>query len=85
MRDAGEVVGGGKTDLIRVTILVGENATGKSTLLEAIADNCEFRASGGSRDHAEVGPDTARSPLAPIAASRMIAGLCDASTRALRQ
>lgn len=33
-----------------VTFLVGENGTGKSTLLEAIAVACGFNAEGGSRD-----------------------------------
>lgn len=33
-----------------VTFLVGENATGKSTLLEAIAVACGFNAEGGSRN-----------------------------------
>lgn len=35
----------------RVTILVGENGTGKSTLLEALAECCGFSPEGGSRDH----------------------------------
>ncbi|WP_342599017.1 AAA family ATPase [Psychrobacillus sp. FSL H8-0483] len=35
----------------RVTFLVGENGTGKSTLLEGIADNCEFNTAGGSRNN----------------------------------
>ncbi|MFJ8066601.1 AAA family ATPase [Psychrobacillus sp. NPDC096426] len=34
-----------------VTFLVGENGTGKSTLLEGIADNCEFNTAGGSRNN----------------------------------
>ena len=34
-----------------VTFLVGENGTGKSTLLEGIADNCEFNIAGGSRNN----------------------------------
>lgn len=34
-----------------VTFFVGENGTGKSTLLEAIADKCEFNAAGGSRNN----------------------------------
>lgn len=33
-----------------VTILVGENGTGKSTLLEAVAVACGFNAEGGSRN-----------------------------------
>ena len=49
-----------------VTIFVGENATGKSTLLEAIADNCGFHQGGGSRDHSYSGPDSARAPLAKL-------------------
>lgn len=35
-----------------VTIFIGENGTGKSTLLEAIAHQCGFNPSGGSRNHA---------------------------------
>jgi predicted ATPase len=34
-----------------VTFFVGENGTGKSTLLEAIAELCGFNPQGGSRDH----------------------------------
>lgn len=34
-----------------VTILVGENGTGKSTLIEAIAQLCGFPVEGGSQDH----------------------------------
>jgi hypothetical protein len=34
-----------------VTFLVGENGTGKSTLLEAIAWSVGFGAQGGNRDH----------------------------------
>lgn len=34
-----------------VTFLVGENGTGKSTLLEAVAEICGFHPEGGSRDH----------------------------------
>lgn len=34
-----------------VTFLVGENGTGKSTLLEAIAECCGFNLEGGNRDH----------------------------------
>ncbi|MDA7026441.1 AAA family ATPase [Bacillus sp. CLL-7-23] len=34
-----------------VTFFVGENGTGKSTLLEAIADKCEFNTAGGGRQN----------------------------------
>lgn len=34
-----------------VTFFVGENGTGKSTLLEGIADNCEFNIAGGSKNN----------------------------------
>ncbi|HYM02546.1 MAG TPA: AAA family ATPase [Stellaceae bacterium] len=34
-----------------ITFVVGENGTGKSTLLEAIAGQCGFAAQGGSRDN----------------------------------
>ena len=34
-----------------VTFLVGENGTGKSTILEAIAEKCGYNATGGNRDH----------------------------------
>jgi len=34
-----------------VTFLVGENGSGKSTILEAIAEGCEFNLSGGNRNH----------------------------------
>ena len=33
-----------------VTFLVGENGTGKSTLLEAVAVSCGFNAEGGTRN-----------------------------------
>ena len=33
-----------------VTFLVGENGTGKSTLLEAVAVACGFNAEGGTRN-----------------------------------
>lgn len=35
----------------RITIVVGENGCGKSSLLEAIAVQCGFNLAGGSRDH----------------------------------
>ncbi|MGB1077080.1 MAG: AAA family ATPase [Bdellovibrionales bacterium] len=34
-----------------ITIITGENGTGKSTLLEGIADNCGFNLSGGGQEH----------------------------------
>ncbi|KGR80276.1 AAA family ATPase [Ureibacillus manganicus] len=34
-----------------VTFFVGENGTGKSTLLEAIADKCGFNSAGGGRNN----------------------------------
>lgn len=34
-----------------VTIIVGENGTGKSSILEAIAANCGFSLTGGTRNH----------------------------------
>ncbi|MFC4403900.1 AAA family ATPase [Gracilibacillus xinjiangensis] len=34
-----------------VTFFIGENGTGKSTLLEAIADKCEFNTAGGGRNN----------------------------------
>ncbi len=41
-----------------VTFFVGENGTGKSTLLEAIAISMGFNAEGGSRDHSFSTKDT---------------------------
>jgi predicted ATPase len=34
-----------------ITIIVGENGTGKSTLIEGIAGQCGFNLSGGNRNH----------------------------------
>ena len=34
-----------------VTFFVGDNGTGKSTILEALADKCGFNLAGGSRNH----------------------------------
>jgi len=39
-----------------ITVFVGENGTGKSTLLEAVAQHCGFNPMGGSQDHALSGP-----------------------------
>ncbi len=47
-----------------ITIVVGENGTGKSTLLEAIAAGCGFNPGGGSADH-RFGNESAQ-PLAPF-------------------
>jgi predicted ATPase len=49
-----------------VTFFVGENGTGKSTVMEALAALCRLPVSGGSRNElsAHHGPDEA-SPLAP--------------------
>jgi predicted ATPase len=49
-----------------VTFLVGENGTGKSTVIEAIAALCRLPVSGGGRNElsGNHGPDTS-SPLAP--------------------
>lgn len=41
-----------------VTILVGENGVGKSTLIEAIAQAAGFSAQGGSQDHRTGGPES---------------------------
>jgi predicted ATPase len=35
----------------KVTFLVGENGSGKSTIVEAIAEKCGFNLAGGNRDH----------------------------------
>ena len=49
-----------------VTIFVGENGSGKSTVLEAIADLLDLPVAGGSKNEApdRHGPER-RSPLAP--------------------
>ena len=39
-----------------VAFLVGENGTGKSTLIEAIAECCGFNSSGGNRNHTYSSP-----------------------------
>jgi predicted ATPase len=46
-----------------ITFFVGDNGTGKSTLLEAIARHCGFNLGGGSRDNAYA-TDAADMPLA---------------------
>lgn len=53
----------------KVTFFVGENGTGKSTLLEALAEKLGFRASGGSRVGSLVAPayESALAPLLRIA------------------
>lgn len=49
-----------------VTFFFGENGTGKSTLLEAIAELCGFNAAGGSEYHQlHQSPDDTVSALAP--------------------
>lgn len=47
-----------------VTFFVGENGTGKSTLLEAIAEMCGFPAGGGGRDDGPDAPKSASTQLA---------------------
>jgi len=47
-----------------VTFFVGENGTGKSTVLEAIAELCGFPAGGGGRDDGIDGPKAASTQLA---------------------
>ena len=42
-----------------ITIIVGENGTGKSTLLEGLAVQCGFNLSGGNRNHAYAGDQNA--------------------------
>lgn len=41
-----------------VTFFVGENGSGKSTILEAIAEGCGFNHSGGNRNHSYSSTDT---------------------------
>src|SRR5258705_13863626 len=45
-----------------VTFLIGENGTGKSSLLEAIARKAGFNARGGSRDNVYGGGSDERGP-----------------------
>ncbi len=53
-------VKGFSLDLADITILVGENGTGKSTLLEALALAVGFPLSGGRADHADIYNDISR-------------------------
>jgi predicted ATPase len=46
-----------------ITFFIGDNGTGKSTLLEAIAKHCGFGLGGGSRHH-QFGGGTHEQPLA---------------------
>jgi len=48
-----------------ITFLVGENGSGKSTILEAVAEKCGFNAMGGNRNHNYL-VDTLQSELAPF-------------------
>jgi len=41
-----------------ITFFVGENGSGKSTILEAIAEGCGFNHSGGNRNHSYSSSDT---------------------------
>lgn len=56
----------------KVTFLVGENGSGKSTFLEALAEKLGFRASGGGRVNSLTAPDyeSALAPLLTIARTR---------------
>jgi predicted ATPase len=48
------ILEGGRLELTfdrAITFFIGDNGTGKSTLLEAIAEQCGFNLGGGSRDH----------------------------------
>lgn len=47
-----------------ITVFVGENGTGKSTLLEAVAEHCGFSPMGGSQDHALSGRGSEAETLA---------------------
>lgn len=46
-----------------VTFFVGENGTGKSTLIEAIATEMGFNGEGGSKDHNFSTRDTCSAPM----------------------
>src|SRR5258708_27537341 len=49
-----------------VTLLVGENGTGKSSLLEAIARKAGFNPRGGSRDNVYGGDSAESGPPPPL-------------------
>lgn len=62
-----QIFAGQKVDIAfthQTTILVGENATGKSTLLEAIAANCGFNPEGGTQNHHYETDEPRHHPLA---------------------
>src|SRR5579871_703866 len=48
-----------------VTFLIGDNGSGKSTILEGIAAKCGFNLLGGSKSHSYAG-ESQLSPLAPF-------------------
>lgn len=61
------ILDGGRLELTferPITFFIGDNGTGKSTLLEAIARQCGFNLGGGSRDH-RYANDPHDSELAP--------------------
>ena len=62
-----QVFAGRRVDIAfthQTTILVGENASGKSTLLEAIAANCGFNPEGGTQNHFYETDEPRHHPLA---------------------
>jgi predicted ATPase len=60
-----------------VTILAGENGTGKSTLIESIAAHCGFNLSGGSRNHVYSEKGAVLSEFAPITSSTKVFHMVD--------
>ncbi len=54
-----------------MALFVGENGTGKSTLLEAAAANCGFNPTGGNRNHAY----GREAPMAELAAAMRLSWL----------